>query len=370
VPQNDRCTNIGGMVDERSVNLTPEESKALRTRMRDLQAAVSRFYAATGSGADFEPDLRAFITHTQSINDLLTKSIADKASWSAALDAQGADAKDLLNGIKYVRNVDQHLIYTVAPDSKNVRIVGGTFGMRLFPTWKSIPAEVHAELHPGSRKLQSAFERRLMGREISGTMMDVVRLFGKMIPDAVHRDVKGEWTGFPLLHQPGMGYPLHPEEPLERAQVHEWLSKRVPNGDIRVAMGMRIHDGVKYLYGNTWVGRYSFSPFVETIAQVRADIAAGFTYLACEDMWTLKSANREFPDALQGTVFSSTVDVESHGAPVTESQLTEEWVTPGSEIFWDDVNTEVHKDFPANWYFENRRARRLNALVPPSFTRR
>ncbi len=338
--------------------------------MRDLQAAVSRFYAATGSRADFEPELRAFITHTQSINDLLTQTIADKASWSAALDAQGADAKDLINGIKYVRNVDQHLLYTVAPDSKNVRIVGGSFGMRLFPSWKSIPADVHAQLRTGTQNLQPAFEGRLVGRDISGTMMDVLRLFGKLIPNAVHRDSKGEWSGFPLMQQPGMGYPLHPEEPLDRAEFHEWLAKRVPNGDIRVALGMRVHDGVKYLYGNTFVGRYSFSPFVETAEQVRADIAAGFTYLACEDLGTLTSANGEFPDVLQGSVFGSTVDVGTHGAPVTESQLTEEWVTPGSEVFWDDVKLEVHKDIPEGWYFEHRRARRLNALVPPSFTPR
>lgn len=75
------------------MNLTPTESKALRTRMRDLQTAVSRFYAATGSKGIFEPELRAFITHTQSINELLTQTIADKASWNAALDAQGLRRK-------------------------------------------------------------------------------------------------------------------------------------------------------------------------------------------------------------------------------------------------------------------------------------
>lgn len=120
-------------------------------------------------------------------------------------------------------------------------------------------------------------------------------------------------------------------------------------------MGMRLHDGVKYLYGNAWVGRYSFSPFVETVEQVMADIAAGFTYLAGEDMWTLKSANKELPDALQGTVLISTVEVEKQGAPVTESQLAEDWVTPGSEIFWDDVNIELHRDCPGSRIFEIRR---------------
>lgn len=104
----------------------------------------------------------------------------------------GPEAKDLINAIKYVRNVDQHILYTVAPDSKSVRIVGGTFGMRVFPSWKSIPADVHAQLHRSTQKLRPAFDERLVGREVSGTMMDVLRLFGRLIPDAVHRDVKGE----------------------------------------------------------------------------------------------------------------------------------------------------------------------------------
>lgn len=338
--------------------------------MRDLQAAVSRYYAATGNHADFVPELRAFITHTQAINDLLTESIADKTSFKTALIAQGEDAKNLIRGIKYIRNVDQHLLYTVAPDSENGHLVGGTFGMRLFPVWKSIPPEIHDQLRPGTQKLQPAFEDRLVGREIWSSMMDVLRLFGALIPDAVHRDGKNEWSGFPLMSQPGMGYPLHPEEPLDHAQVHDWLSKRVPNGDLRVAMGLRVYEGVKYLYGNTWVRGYSFTPFVETVDQVRADVSAGFVYLACEDMFVLKSASDEFPDALQGVVLSSSVDIDKQGPRITERHLTEEWVTPNSEAFWDDVNMEVRKDLPASWFFEVRRARRLNALVPPSFTRR
>ncbi|MCE7482430.1 hypothetical protein LZG07_10925 [Microbacterium profundi] len=358
------------METAQTVVLTVEEAEALRSRMRDLQAAVSRYYAATGNHGDFVPELRAFITHTQAINDLLTESIADNRSFKVALAARGEDAKSLINGIKYVRNVDQHLLYTVAPDSENVRMVGGSFGTRLFPVWRSVPAEVHSQLRPGTQKLQPAFEDRLVGREISGSMMDVLRLFGALIPDAVHRDSQNEWSGFPLMSQPGMGYPLHPEEPLDRVQVHDWLSQRVPNGDLRVAMGLRIHEGVKYLYGNTWVKGYSFTPFVETVEQVRADVSAGFVYLACEDMFVLKSASDEFPDALQGVVLSSTVDVDKQGPRIAARHLAEEWVTPDSEVFWDDVNIEVRKDLPESWFFEVRRARRLNALVPPSFTRR
>lgn len=366
----DRGSSIVFVDSVKPVLLSAAEAKALQSRMRDLQVAVSRYYVATGSHSSFEPELRAFITHTQAINDLLTESITDKSSFKTALDAQGDDAKSLINGIKYVRNVDQHLLYTVTPDSENLRIVGGTFGMRLFPVWKSIPAEVHDQLRPGTRKLQPAFEDRLVGREISGTMMDVLRLLGALIPEAVHRDGKNEWSGFPLMSQPGMGYPLHPEEPLDRTQVHDWLSMREPNGDLRVALGLRIHEGVKYLYGNTWVNGYSFSPFVERVEQVRGDVSAGFRYLACEDISILESANDEFPDALQGTVFRSSVDVDKQGPLVTEIHLTEEWTTPGSEVFWDDVNIEVQKDIPESWFFEVRRARRLNALVPPSFTSR
>ena len=350
-----------------NVLLTAEEADALRSRMRDLQAAVSRYYAATSKQGNFESELRAFITHTQAINDLLTEAIANRTSFKIALESQGEDAKKLLDAIKYIRNIDQHLLYSVTPDSENVRIVGGSFGFRFFPVWKSIPLTVHDRLRSSTRKLQPAFNDRLVGREISGSMMEVLRLLGALIPEAVHRDGNNEWSGFPLMSQPGMGYPLHPNEPLDHSQVMDWLSKRIPNGDLRVAMGLRIHQGVKYLYGNTWVKNYSFTPFMETIEQVQADISAGFTYLVCEDMHTLKSVSDEFADALQGGVLRSIVDVAEQGPPVTELHLTEEWITPGSEVFWDDVNIEVHKNLPESWLFEVRRARRLNALVPPSF---
>lgn len=361
--------SIKGMANAIYVNLTPEESGALQSRMRDLQSAVSRYYAATGSHADFEPELRAFITLTQAINDLLSQSISDTASYTAALDMHGGRTRTLLDGIKYVRNVDQHLLHSVVPDSENARFVGGTFGVRLFPVWKAIPVEVHDQLRRGTRALKPAFDGSFVGREISSTMMDILRLYGSLIPDAVHRDGKGEWSGFPLMSQPGLSFPLHPEEPLDRSEVHDWLSTRVPNGDVRVAMGLRIHNGVKYLYGNTWVGEYSFTPFVETTDQVRVDTAAGFTYLACPDMSSLRSANGEFPDALQGSVLRSTVNVANQGTPLTSPQLTEEWETPGTGVYWDDVNVEV-KDIPSSWYLEIRRARRLNALVPPSYASR
>lgn len=349
------------------VRLLPAEITALRSRMRDLQSTVSRYYAATATGAGFEPELRSFITLTQSINDLLSQSIDDKASFGAALDAAAPDAKRLLNGIKYVRNVDQHLLYAVAPDSENVRIVGGTFGMRLFPVWKAIPTEVHAKLHDRTQKLRPFYEA-LVGSEISGTMMDVLRLFGGLIPEAVHRSKGGEWTGFPLMHQPGMTYPLHPEEPLERSKVHDWLSSRAPNGSLRVALGMRLHEGISYLYGNTWVGRYSFTPFVETAEQVKADMASGFVYLACDSADVLRSAANKFPEAVQGTIFESTIEVKLQGEPIADAHLVNEWHTPGTEVFWDDVSIEVNSKIPDSWFFEIRRARRLNALVPPSAT--
>lgn len=354
-------------VDTVAVSLRAEEVKPLQSHMRDLQTAVSRYYAATGSHASFKPELRAFITHAQTLNELLTKSIADKTSFPTALDAMGTDAKNLINGIKYVRNVDQHLLYVVAPDPENVGIGGGRLGMRFLLVWLSVPAEVHDQLHVRTQKLRPAFEHRLVGREIAGTMMDTLRLFGMLIPTAVHRDSRNEWSGFPLMSQPGMGYPLHPEEPLDHTEVHDWLSRRPPNGDLRVALGLRTYEGVKYLYGTTWVRGYSFAPFVETVEQVRTDISAGFVYRACEDISILKPANDEFPDALQGTVLRSTIEVDKQGPLITEERLAEEWATPRAEVFWDDVSIEVHKDTPESWFFEIRRARRLNALVPPSF---
>ena len=110
-------------------------------------------------------------------------------------------------------------------------------------------------------------------------MLSVLQFYAGVSPNLVHRDPRGEWTGFPLMNQPAMAARLHPEEPMEVEAAWHWLNGRIPNGDARVVCCQLASEGSKYLRGLTFIGRLSFTPFVESMAQVNCDVDAGFPYL-------------------------------------------------------------------------------------------
>lgn len=350
------------------VAIAPEELAPLRTVMRDLQRSTSRHYAGTASSEDLGALVREFITHTQTINDWLTNAIGDVTSYKAHFGSPRHLRADYIDAVKYVRNVSQHVMHIVSPGDK-VTVVGGRLGMRLYTYWDEVPDAVHAKLRPGTQSLKPAYTSKLLGKEVMSTMMEVLRFYADVVPDVVHRDTNGEWTGFPLMNQPGMSHALHPEEPLERAEARAWMDARRPGGTSRVICGQVTVEGTPYVVGHTFQGRHSFAPFSETIEQINYDISLGFPYFLGNIVANVVVANEQFPDALQGLVLASREDVDSWGTPVRWVEVQEDWSEDGED--WGSlVGLENKAIVPDSMRHEVRRARRLNALTPPSAAQR
>jgi hypothetical protein len=164
-----------------------------------------------------------------------------------------------------------------------------------------------------------------------------------------------------------MNSPLHPEEPADLVQSRQWMDGRVPGGDCRVVCGQVTIEGTPYVYGHTFVGRHSFAPFVETVAQANYDIGIGFPYLEGNMAANFDDVTDRFPEALQGSVLASRGDVSSWASPMAHLDARDDWHSPGVDVeSWTDVvRLEIDTRMPAGFTFGPRRARRLNALVPP-----
>lgn len=163
------------------VSIGTDERGPLRSASRDLQLSVSRYYAGTASGEDLGALVRAFISHTQTINDWLTNVIVDAASYKANFQSSRHVLADYIEAVKYVRNVSEHVMHIVKPDDK-VRVVGGKFGMRLYARWEAIPPAVDARLRANTRALRPHYESKLQDREVMSTMMQVLRFYADIAP--------------------------------------------------------------------------------------------------------------------------------------------------------------------------------------------
>jgi hypothetical protein len=351
-----------------AVLIAKDELEPLRTEMRDLQNSVARSYAATASGDDLGSPVRDFITHVQTINDWLTNVIADSPSYRALFAQPRHAGADYIGAVKYVRNVSQHVMHVVKPDD-NLTLVGGTFGLRVYAHWDEVPPDVHARLHTGTQSLRPIYEAVLRGREVMGTMMSVLRFYFEIVPSIVHRDLRGEWTGFPLMSQPGISYPLHPEEPLTIADGQAWMNDRKPGGDYRLICGQVAVNDVHYVYGHTFVGRHSFAPFFETIEQANRDIGRGFDYYVGDAQANLRDVSDQFADARQGGVLRSTNEITEWATRLEVVEAEDDWCAPGFDA--EDWHSMRRLEDPAaipfdGMAYEVRRARRLNALVPSS----
>lgn len=337
----------------------------LREAMRDLQTAVAAYYTATAQAGDLGNRVRTFLINAQTLNDLFANAISDTASYASLFAAPAHAGANLVEGVKYARNVTQHVLHIVRP-SNDVHLVGGTLGMRIYAFWDEIPPVADSKLRPGTRRLKPAYDATLLGREVTGTMLAVLSFYAEIAPGIVHRDQRGEWTGFPLMSQPGMSAPLHPEEPKEVAAAQSWLDDRPPNGDSRVVCGQFTIGETRYVYGHTLVGRYSFAPFVETVEQANKDVLAGFLYLAGKASKNLEDVSESFPSARQGSVLASREEVTSWASPINRIEEGEDWCEGGDVDTWHQiVSIERAGTFPEFVTYELRRARRLNALVPP-----
>lgn len=350
-----------------TVSIEPDELEPFSTVMRDLQTGAARYYADTASGGELGSTVRTFIANCQILNDWFVNTAADAASYKALFDLPRHTDADIIDAMKYVRNVSQHVLHVVKP-SDSISLVGGTFGFRFYAHWEAIPTEIHEKLRSGTRALRPAYEANLEGRELMSTMMAVLRFYAEVAPSIVHRDQHGEWTGFPLMSQPGISDPLHPEEPRgNMVQARAWMDSRRPGGDARVICGQVTIEGVQFIYGYTFVGRLSFTPFYETVMQINKDIALGFLYLEGNLAANVSDVSDRYPDALQGHVVGSDDDLATWTTIVAQVQAGKDWCSPGFDPDrWRREcaieNAGAVPDFVA---YSPRRARRLNALVPP-----
>ena len=359
------------MIRVHLVELTPPEIPPLREAMGDLQTAVAAYYAETARGGDLGTAVRGFLASAQVVNDLLTNQVTHAAPYKALFTLRGARSPaspEVIDAVKYARNVAQHVLHIVRPSDDAV-LIGGQLGLRIYAVWDAVPQAAHDRLtNKRTQALKASYDSALLGREVVGTMMDALRFFQTVNPAIIHRDARGEWTGFPLMSQPGVADPLHPEEPADIEAAWNWLDDRIPNGDARVVCGQVTLEGIRYLYGFTFIGRHSFTPFAETVRQVERDVAAGASYLE-GDMWgNVDDATHLFPRA-QGVVCFSRSDLESWASPMTQLERDVDWCLRDDTEVWRGVVRieQLSAGFPLPVAYVVRRARRLNACVPPSF---
>ncbi len=246
-------------------------------------------------------------------------------------------------------------------------LVGGVLGLRIYTVWDEVPAAVHAQLHPGTQKLKPDYDALLLGTNVTDTMLDTLNFFSDAAPDLVHRDQRGEWTGFPLMSQPGVRDRLHSEEPSDEKTARAWLDERRPSGDVRVICGQLTVDGTRYVLGHTFEGRLSYAPFVETAEQFGRDVAVGYPYVLGDVLANTVDRTADIPHVVQGTVFESRDDIATWTTPAPSGGWDEDWVDERTASTWRGlVEMERGEGFFASSSYLIRRARRLNAVVPYS----
>lgn len=358
------------MIRVNLVELTPSEIPPLREAMRDVQTAVAKYYAETAQGGDLGVPVRGFLASAQVVNDLLANQTTDASSYKALFVQRtkpSPAAVEAIEAVKYARNVAQHVLHIVRPSDDTV-LVGGQLGLRIYAVWDEVPQAAHDRLtNRRTLALKASYDSALLGKEVVGTMMDTLRFYQAVNAEIVHRDARGEWTGFPLMSQPGMPAPLHPDEPDDLEAARKWLNARIPNGDARVVCGQITFEGTRYLCGFTFTGRHSFTPFAETVRQVEFDLAAGASYLE-GDVWaSVDDATRSFPRA-QGAVMFSRDELNSWVMPIGELEREADWCLKGDTDAWLSVirTEQFTGGLPQSVAYGVRRARRLNACVPPS----
>lgn len=344
--------------------ITADEEPRLVQVMGDIQQAVAVYYAETAAGGDLGRHVRNWLSSVQTLNDLLTEELGDKATYTSLFGTSPTPGAELINAVKYARNADQHVMQIVAPPKAN-SLIGGLHGLRIYALWESIPQAVHDNLQRRTQTLQPAYNANLQGKEVTSTMLAVLRFFADVAPQIVHRDQRGEWTGFPLKAQPGVLDALHPEEPVrDVAAAHEWLKGRRPNGDARVVVGQVTYDGAPYLVGFPFANQLAFSPFVEASDQVERDVAAGFPYLIGDLPANVTQVEDKFPGN-QGCVLHSANDVTTWATPITQTRYDTDWVAVNGLDWWESLVALQHPGvFPDSGVYEQHRNLRLNAHVP------
>ncbi|ORI14809.1 hypothetical protein BJI47_00915 [Rhodococcus sp. 1168] len=335
--------------------------------MRDAQTAAADYYGQTARNVsidDLGTPVRRFLVAAQTVNELLSKG-TDAATYKNIVSG-GHPGASVIRGVKYVRNVVEHISHVIQPRAEHT-LIGGASGLRAYLFWDEVPAAVHAQLHRGTQKLKPDYDASLLGVNVTETMLDTLKFFSDVAPNIPHRDSRGEWTDFPLMDQPGVRDRLHPEEPSEEVTARAWLNGRRPNGDVRVICGQITRDGIRYVFGHTFVDGLSYAPFVETVEQLSLDMTAGYSYVAGDVLENTVNRNDNFPHVVQGAVFQCRHDIGTWTTAAPSGGWDKDWVDGKTAITWHRlVEMERNEGYPAGFSYLIRRARRMNALVPYS----
>lgn len=280
------------MVD-RTVRLSKSELSDAQSAMRDLQVSISALHRA-GSGAfsDSEPvvtEVRAACGFAQKINDVMRNDIGQSEKFKRIVTrrlAAGDPDIELIEAFRYVRNMISHRLVAVAPGAGP--LIGGIgLGYRTYCQWRELPAAAHRKMRPSTQQLRPLYRSRLVGEDVTQSLMSVARVYAELCPGLVHRNHLGDWTGFPLRTQPGVPSRVHPMEPpldtydrLAIARHRRWLHRRRPGGDFRVIAARLDYGDEQSIVGMTFAGSCSFLPFVESPSQVSIDASLGYAYFA------------------------------------------------------------------------------------------
>lgn len=362
------------VVTERTVRPRKSEAVDLQSAMRDVQVSIASYHhAAAGfhSGSEaFETPARATVAFIQKVNDVLRVQIGQADKYRRIFKRQldeGYAGAELIEAFRYVRHVMSHQLFRTSPVTTSV--VGGLgLGYLTAAHWERVPLRVHNRLHNHTKLLKTYHDRRLVDHLVLDTFLDAAKYFASICPMIVHRDHHGEWTGFPLRSQPGVNTRLHPDEPpLEYGNLRSqemnsrWLNSRPHGGDFRVICGRATIDARDVLFGLTFRGSASFSPFVETDQQVTRDVSAGYSYYHCSDSSHLRYdafGPYRHGDTI-GCVVSDVPMSKWLGDPVRSINKIDRFVTFMTREQWSH---QVRIDLTDHLV---RRSQRLAAVYPP-----
>lgn len=235
---------------ERTVRPRRSEVVDLQSAMRDIQVSIASHHdAAAGfhsNSEGFETPARATVAFIQKVNDVLRQQIGQAEKYRRIFGQQldaGHPGAELIEAFRYVRNVMTHQLFRATPTSTSV-VGGAGIGYQTASCWDSVPRGVHNRLRDRTRPLKKYYDRHLVGQLVTDSFLDAAKYFAEICPMIVHRDQRGEWTGFPLRSQPGVAMRLHPLEPalvpgdLPSLRRNErWLNRRAPGGTFRLLCG-------------------------------------------------------------------------------------------------------------------------------------
>ena len=364
----------------RTVRLVGDERAQVQSALHDIQFSVRQYYRHTTGWPHhtiLTTPARSTVGFIQKAHDVLGHApkdggIKNFTQYQELLDRKvtAGDAGALtIKAFTYLRNIGQHLVFPVEPDSGPV--FGGQSGQRSYNPWAFVPLRAHNRLRTGTQKLRPHYRSHLEGHSITDTFLTALRFFADVCPTAIHRsEPHNDWTWFPLRSQPGVCTDrLHPEEPDGEAARLRWMRRRVPGGEFRIILGQVVLGGEVRLVGATFAQNHSYSGFVERPRQVTEDIDRGYKYFALEVGALPELEIAEYPEFGGGSRrgFRSRKPLaEVMGQPLTglprddgrwtlidQEQLIETFVSPEQAIYnRPDESFEVY------------RARRLYAEYP------